>query len=155
MAALQNPKHETFAQELLKGTSAAKAYVIAGYKEHRQNASALARQKPILARVTELQAEREHQDREATERATASLALTKEWVLERLRENVERSMQAAAVLDPKGNPTGEYRYEGNVANRALELIGKELRMFRDKVEVSADESLASLITQAMTRPKPA
>jgi hypothetical protein len=33
-------------------------------------------------------------------------------------ENVERAMQAQPVLDAKGVPTGEYRYEGSVANRA-------------------------------------
>jgi hypothetical protein len=37
----------------------------------------------------------------------------------------------------------EYRYEGQVANRALELIGKHLGMFRDAVDVSVKEDLAS------------
>ena len=41
----------------------------------------------------------------------------------------------SAVLDHEGNPT-EYRFQGNVAYRARELIGKELGMFveRRKVE---------------------
>jgi hypothetical protein len=38
------------------------------------------------------------------------------------------------VLDSEGRPTGEYRYGGNVANRALELLGKELGMFIDRSE---------------------
>jgi hypothetical protein len=32
-------------------------------------------------------------------------------------------------FDAKGNETGIYAYGGQVANRALELIGKELGMF--------------------------
>lgn len=48
-------------------------------------------------------------------------------------------MQAAPVTDRDGMPTGEYRYDGSVANRALELLGKELGMFidRSKVDLSA------------------
>jgi len=63
-------------------------------------------------------------------RVTASTptraALTKTWVLEKLIDNVDRAMQHKAVLDAKGEATGEYRYEGAVANRSLELLGKEL-----------------------------
>ena len=33
------------------------------------------------------------------------------------------------VRDRDGNPTGEYVYEGAVANRALELLGKHLKLF--------------------------
>ncbi len=39
-------------------------------------------------------------------------------VIERLVENVKRAMQAEQVLDREGNATGEYTYQGNVANRA-------------------------------------
>src|SRR5262249_36874925 len=48
------------------------------------------------------------------------------------RENVERSMQIRPILDAKGEPTGEYRWDGSVANKALELLGKELGMFVEK-----------------------
>jgi len=41
-------------------------------------------------------------------------------------------MQAVPVLDKQGEPTGEYTYQGAVANRALELIGKHLGMFIDR-----------------------
>jgi hypothetical protein len=46
-----------------------------------------------------------------------------EWVLTRLMENAERALQHVAVLDKERKPTGEYRYDGSVANRALELAG--------------------------------
>jgi hypothetical protein len=41
-------------------------------------------------------------------------------------------MQAEPVRDKDGNPTGEYRYDGAVANKALELLGRHLGMFADK-----------------------
>lgn len=36
------------------------------------------------------------------------------------------------MLDSDGNPIGEYRYNGSVANKALELLGKHFGMFLDK-----------------------
>lgn len=58
-------------------------------------------------------------------------AITQDWVIQHLRENVERAMQTHPVLDKEGEPTGDYIYQGNVANRALELLGKHLGMFQD------------------------
>jgi hypothetical protein len=55
-------------------------------------------------------------------------------VIERLRENVKRAMQAQPVIDRAGNPTGSYVYNGAAANRALELLGKELGMFIERRE---------------------
>ncbi|HZT31192.1 MAG TPA: hypothetical protein VFA33_14985 [Bryobacteraceae bacterium] len=78
------------------------------------------------------------------ERAVEKAALDRAWVLVQLRENVERSMQAVPVLDQEGTSTGEYRYEGAVANRVLESIGKELGMFKDqwKGELASGLSIA-------------
>ena len=54
-----------------------------------------------------------------------TVALTQQWVLTRLMGNAERALQHVAVLDKERKPTGEYRYDGSVANRALELLGKQ------------------------------
>lgn len=136
MPVLSNPRHERFAQELAKGKSAAEAYVIAGYEKNTGNASTLKSQESISNRVNELLAERDEMARKATEKAAEALAIDREWVLARLVENVDRAMQAVPVrLDEEGNAAnGEYRYEGSVANRALELLGKELGMFIDRSE---------------------
>ena len=53
-------------------------------------------------------------------------------MLERLEKNYERAMQEEPILDRDGNSTGEYKYQGMVANKALELIGRHLAMFTDK-----------------------
>ena len=58
-------------------------------------------------------------------------------------ENAERALQHVAVLDKKRKPTGEYRYDGNVANRALELLGKQQGMFIDRHEVGQPNEFAN------------
>jgi phage terminase small subunit len=134
MPALHNPKHERFAQELAKGTPAASCYEVAGFKPNRHNAATLARQQHISTRVSEILDKREVIHAQATADAIKSTALTKEWVIETLKENVAKAMQAASVTDSEGNPIGEFQYQGSVANRALELLGKELGMFIERTQ---------------------
>ena len=49
-----------------------------------------------------------------------------------LVENVKMAKRAVPVFDREGEPTGEYEQQLAAANRALELIGKELGMFVDQ-----------------------
>lgn len=78
-------------------------------------------------------------DRElAIIKAANKVRISKEWVLDTLVENVRRAMTAVPVMmkvDGELVPSGEYRYEGAVANKALELIGKELGMFIDRAKI--------------------
>jgi phage terminase small subunit len=41
-------------------------------------------------------------------------------------------MQAEPARDAKGQETGEFQFQASGANRALELLGRELGMFRDQ-----------------------
>lgn len=141
---LENPKHERFAQELAKGTSAEVAHSVAGYRASRSGAWQLKQKLYISNRVAELLSEREAVHSQATAAAIKSAGLSKEWVIETLMENVGRAMQAEAIKDSKGTETGEYRYEGSVANRALELLGKELGMFVDRKEVGKPGEFESM-----------
>lgn len=134
MPILPNPRHERFAQELAKGTEAGEAYKIAGFTPNAGNARRLKLDEAVKKRVEAILSERSRIHEKGVERAIERLALTKEWVIGRLVENVERAMQAEAVTDREGNTTGEYKYEGSVANRALELLGKELGMFVERSE---------------------
>jgi hypothetical protein len=61
-------------------------------------------------------------------------APTRQWVLERLVDNVERALQLADPKDPATEATARTKYDGSVANRALELLGKELGMFTERTE---------------------
>jgi phage terminase small subunit len=123
MPILENARHERFAQELAAGKTATEAYVLAGYKPNDGNAATLKGNQRITERVAELQG-----------RAAEGVVLTRQWVIERLIENANRAMQAEAVKNSDGEATGEYRYDGSVANRSLELLGKELGMFVDRSE---------------------
>jgi phage terminase small subunit len=134
MPALANARHERFAQELAKGKSATEAYVEAGYKANSGNAATLKSDQSISTRVSELISEHAEMHREATQMATERLSIDREWVLTQLVENANRAMQAVAVKGNDGAATGEFKYEGSVANRALELIGKEIGMFVDRTE---------------------
>jgi hypothetical protein len=78
-----------------------------------------------------------------------------DWVVKNVVENVQRSTQAVAVRDSEGNLIGEYRYNGSVANKALELLGKHLGMFADKHRVEhsvkqSDNYLANLLAEIET-----
>ena len=132
MPVLPNAKHELFAQELANGKTATEAYVAAGYKANRGNAATLKQDQSISNRVAEILAEREHIHAQGTADAIEKTGLTKEWIIGRLIENIDRAMQSVPVRDSEGGTMGEYTYQGNVANKALELLGKELGMFVDR-----------------------
>lgn len=135
MPALDNPRHERFAQSLADGKTATDAYLDVSGKKDRQYASELRHRPDISKRVAELQARRAAMADKATEKATDRLALTKEWVIGRLMENAERALQRVPVLNDDGKPTGEWRYDGSVANRALELLGKHLGILIERREI--------------------
>jgi hypothetical protein len=66
---LANARHERFAQELAKGSSAAAAYSSAGYRPSDQHASRLARNGKVRDRVTEL-----HENAESIRQRCATLS---------------------------------------------------------------------------------
>lgn len=54
-----------------------------------------------------------------------------EWITKQYVRNYLRSMQAVPVRDALGRPTGEYRYDGAVANKALESLAKMIGALPD------------------------
>lgn len=119
-------KQAAFVREYLVDLCATQAAIRAGYSG--KTAGAIGRenlQKPLIAAAIT----------SATVKRTERTEVTQDWVISRLVENVERSMQADPVLDRKGNRTGEYTYGGSVANRALELLGKHLGMFSENLNI--------------------
>jgi phage terminase small subunit len=61
-----------------------------------------------------------------------------DWVVAKLVENVVRAMCNRPVLDKDGEPSGEYIYDGQVANAALKLLGEHLLMFPSKYKITQD-----------------
>jgi phage terminase small subunit len=120
------PKQEAFCQEYLVDLNATQAAIRAGYSEKtaRQIADENLSKPYLAARVQELMAARAERTQ-----------LSADWVLDRLKEVAERSMQREPVRDRSGKETGEYRFDSSGANRALELLGKHLGIFKEQVDL--------------------
>ena len=123
-------KQERFVSEYLLDLNATAAARRAGYS--MKNADQIG---PQLLGKTRVQAAISVALKARQERT----AVTQDWVLTKLKENLERAMQAIPVLDSEGKPTGEYRYHGGVANKALELLGRHLGMFPNRHEVTGED----------------
>lgn len=82
---------------------------------------------------------------EGLSKAAEAAGLSKKWVLVKLKEVVERCMQARPVMDRQGNETGQWEFDSSGANRALELIARHLRLLGD------DDSAAAQIGGAVMR----
>lgn len=60
--------------------------------------------------------------------------ITAEWILSSLRDVAERCMTAVPVMekvDGEWVETGEYRFDSGGANKALELLGKNKKLFNE------------------------
>lgn len=150
MPILKNVKHEKFAQNIALGMGVSDAYRDAGgqAKSPRsvsQAASHLRSNPRVAARIEELLEKRRVINEKSTAQAINKMALTKEYVLTRLMENVERSMQSV----PATKDGRVFKYDGSVANRALELLGKELGLFIDRKEVGKPGEFDDLSADAL------
>jgi hypothetical protein len=101
MPILKNPRHEKFAQGVVKGLTADAAYAAAGYKPDRGNAARLTANDSVRARVEELMTE-----------AARETVLSARWCIDELAKNHARAVA-------KGDLSN--------SNRALELIGRHFR----------------------------
>jgi len=75
----------------------------------------------------------------ADKNAILKTGLDREWVIDRLMKVVDRCMQAEEVLDRKGEPTGQYKFDSSGANGALKMLGDTLGMFRQQEKDPGDE----------------
>lgn len=123
MSSKLTPKQEQFCKEYVVDLCGRKAAIRAGFSA--KTADSLASQylkKPLIAaRVEELMSDRAKKG-----------AISREWVLERLRQIVERSMQEVAVTDRDGKPTGEWRFDAANAVKALQLLGQHVGLFDER-----------------------
>ena len=147
MSVLRNPRHERFCGLVASGVNPTEAYISIGYSAlgANQAASRLLARIDVRSRVSELQV--------ATQQNTIERsALSRAWVLDSLMSVVQRCMQAEPATDAKGKQLGAYTFNAAGANRALELLGRELGMFIDKpVRPVWDGSLKSLTDEQLAR----
>lgn len=125
-------QQELFCQEYIIDYNGTRAAIRAGYSEKTADvqASKLLRNVKVLARIRAIQKDR-----------LEKLAVTQESVILNLLEVYDRCMQAKPVLEWDCNEhkmveTGEYTFDSKGALKAMEMIGKHLAMFTNKVEHS-------------------
>jgi len=62
------------------------------------------------------------------------------WIIERCVTVAERCLQIEPVFDRKGRPIGTFQFNAPGALKALEMLGKTMALFRDKVEITGELS---------------
>jgi phage terminase small subunit len=118
------------------------AAIRAGYakKSAKVIASELLAKPRIRARVDALLA-----------KAEKRTLVTAEYVITSIKELADRCMQKIPVVDQDGNETGEWRFDSSGANRALENLGKHLKLFTDVLDINIVDHLADRLKEARER----
>jgi len=117
-----------FVREYLVDLNAKQAAIRAGYspKTAERIAHQLLKETPLVA--AEVQ--------KAMDKRAAKVELSAEYVLSGIRRVTERCETAEPVRDKEGNETGEWTFQANAALKGYELLGKHLKLFTDRTEVS-------------------
>ncbi len=143
---LDNEQHERLAQGYFETANKKIAGERAGYAD-KSNAWRAIHREDVQARIKFLQDERAEE-----------LGLDAYYVLKNLKSIAERCMQGEPVTDRDGAPVfiqggdGEYaalyKFDAPGATKAVELIGKHIGMFKDKIEHDISDPLKELLQRA-------
>ena len=123
-------KQQLFVDEFLIDLNATQAAIRAGYSE--KTAGQIGDEnlkKPQIAQIVQ----------EAMDKRAKRTQVTADYVLRTITETIERCKQAEPVLDREGQPTGEYRFDSTAVLKGAELLGKHLKMFTDKTELTGKD----------------
>ena len=132
-------KQTSFVREYLVDLNATQAAIRAGYSE--RTASRIGPQllgKPWVREVIE----------KAQAKRAKRVEVTQDYVINNLVEIVERTMQRRPVTDRKGEQVTDeegravWTFDAKGASRALELLGKHLGVFTDKVQTEVSGGLS-------------
>ncbi len=117
-----NDQQRRFVEEYAVDCNASAAVVRAGYQSAKP--AVTAGQVMAVPAVRAAVEERLKLKRIRTE-------INADWVVSNFKRIFERCMQVEAVTDKEGNTTGEYRFDAKGANKALEMLGRSIGMFRN------------------------
>lgn len=132
-------KQKRFIEEYLVDLNATQAAIRAGYSE--KTAYSIGEEnlkKPEIKRAIE----------EAQLNRSSRVQITQDDVIRMLIENIEKSSGTKQVVITQtrksedgefvGDDVAQFVYEPSSVNKALELLGKHLGMFKDKVELTGE-----------------
>ena len=134
------PKQQRFVEEYLIDLNATQAAIRAGYSE--RTAKSIGQEnltKPDIQKAIQ----------EAQNKLTERTEITQDYVLTNIQKVIERCMQQEAVLARDGSPLLVEGPEGDLvplfefketgALKGLELLGKHLGMFKEKIELTGKD----------------
>ena len=79
---------------------------------------------------------------EQRRKLSENTGITVEYIVQRLEENLGKALVEVPVKDCNGAETGVYKYDGAVANKAIELLGKTIGAFTDNIKHEGDLNIA-------------
>jgi phage terminase small subunit len=133
MPALENPKHERFAQELAKGKTQVEAYEDAGYEPHDSAAARLFGNVRIAARVAEIQ------ERAAIRTEVTVASITKRLLA--IADKGETSTEAPLLSVARASLMDAAKLNGLVVDRAIKTEAT-LEELLDRIDGKAGEPSA-------------
>lgn len=131
-------KQKRFIEEYLVDLNATQAAIRSGYSEKTamEQGYQLLQKTSVQNAIAEAQKQRINRTQ-----------ITQDEVIRRLMENVDISMgkKPTVITIPSknehgeviGNDVAQFVYEPSAVNKALELLGKHLGMFKDRVDVTS------------------
>lgn len=148
-----NDKQQAFVTEYLKDLNASAAYIRAGYKTKasRVCASQLLSNPNIIDAINNAMAERSKRTNITVDSVLQDLAEIKERCLQRfpVMEYDPATGSMVQAKDEEGRHV--WQFEPNPAIKSLELLGKHLKMWTDRVEIDVSDSLADAIQKGRER----
>lgn len=120
-------KQQRFVAEYLIDLNATQAAIRAGYSE--KTAGSVGGEnlkKPEIAKAIQA----------AMSKRTERTQVDADYVLRTIVDTIERCKQAEPVRDRDGEATGEYKFDAGAVLKGAELLGKHLKLFTDKTELT-------------------
>ncbi len=120
-------KQQRFVAEYLIDLNATQAAIRAGYSAKTANEQG----SRLLANVSVAAA-----IQAAIKKRAERTQVDADYVLRTIVDTIERCKQAEPVRDRDGEATGEYKFDAGAVLKGAELLGKHLKLFTDKTELT-------------------